>query len=179
MKALRLTHKWIGLACGVFLFVLCASGAIVAVGNIAGTHGPLFGWCMRLHRSLLLGEAGHYIVGVATLLCVAAIVSGYVLWGAMARRSGLARSLRWTFPSRLAGLHNGAGVWAGIPLLLMALTGMTWSFGWHDMFDFHTLIVLHTGSWLGIASRLLWIAACVLGATLSVTGLIITLRRGS
>lgn len=93
----------------------------------------------------------------------------------------------------MSGLHNGAGFWSGIPLLIMILTGLTWCFGWYNdivyaLFDsadsggwennlFHTLHALHVGSWKGIFSRLLWFVAVLLGGSLPVTGLMIYLKK--
>lgn len=165
MRYIRAIHKWAGLLCGVFMLVLCLTGAFIAVGKLAGSHAPVFRWMARLHRSLFLGDAGHMVVNVATLLILMEIITGYLLWGVMAGKTGIRRSLRWNFPTRLMGLHNFAGVWAGIPLLIMAFTGLDFNYG------------LHVGAWWGIPSRLLWLAAALLVATLPVTGLLITLKH--
>lgn len=174
MKQIRILHKWIGIIVGAFLLILCLSGACIALAKVADLQGPLWGWIKHFHASLQLGQSGNIIMGIASLLTVIEVITGYILWGNMARH-GLCRALKWNYPNRLMGLHNGAGVWAGIPLLLMATTGTIWCFHWAD--DLMPIIQLHVGGWAELPSRLLWLAAALLAATLPITGLLITLRR--
>ena len=181
---------------------------MIVVGKIIGSYAPFFKFFNHLHTSLFLSKTGKEILGIATLLAIVEIVTGYWLWGTMT--AALARSMRkkggsaWTavwkmigfkYPKSVIGLHNGAGVWSGVPLLIMILTALTWSFGWYNdimymLFDsgasgswgtnlFHTIHALHVGSWDGLFSRLLWAAAVLLGGSLPVTGLLIYCRNRS
>ena len=206
MRVIRLIHRWTGLIIGLFFFISCLSGLLIVVGKIIGSYAPIFKFATRLHLTLFLNKAGHDIIGIATLLALVEIVTGYWIWGKMTAswvksmrkkgQSGLAavgKVIGFRFPNPISGLHNGAGLWGGLPLLIMILTGLTWSFGWYSeivyaLFDtgasgsqnnnlFHTLHALHVGSWEGLFSRLLWAAATLAGATLPVTGLMIYLRR--
>lgn len=185
---IRKIHKWTGLVIGLFIFILCVSGAFIVIGRLTGSYGSFFGWMKKLHCTLFLGETGRMIVGLSTLLLVVEVITGYDLWLKFARK-GFARSLRWTKPTKRLGLHVAGGFWCGLPLLLMALTGLTWAFGWfsdlvYALFDpagtgnlFHSIIRLHTGGFWNTCSRIVWLAATILGASLPVTGLLITLKK--
>lgn len=201
-RRIQFLHKWIGLLIGLFLFISCLTGALLIVGKLADSQSEFFGAMRTLHRSLFLGQTGRMIVGTATLLLIIELITGYWLWYDVAKALihsaqnrgagalyGLRQSLSWTRPTLPYGLHVGPGLWAGIPLMLMAITGLTWSFGWwkdfiYYLFDptgqvnnFRTIISLHVGSFAGTFSRLLWLAAAIIGASLPITGLILLIRH--
>lgn len=101
-----------------------------------------FSAMFRLHRWLLdsgrpEGRAayGKIIVGVSTLMFVAALVSGVVIWWPKTRRA-LRGSLKVTVRKgrfRLwRSLHVAGGMYAVVLLLAMSLTGLTWSFPWYN-----------------------------------------------
>lgn len=102
---------------------------------------PFFRTMLKLHRWLLdppekkgAGSVGKYVVGVSTLMFVFVLVSGVVIW--WPRRSKQLKD-RLTFPLNKGwwrlwyGSHLALGIYATVFLLLMALTGLTWSFGWY------------------------------------------------
>ncbi|MDE6558292.1 MAG: PepSY domain-containing protein, partial [Muribaculaceae bacterium] len=161
-------------------------------------------WMKTLHRTLFLGSTGSQIIGSATLLLIIEIITGYCIWGKVAKArinsarhqglgwwSGLKRSLRWRSPNMIMGCHTSGGFWSGIPLLLMALTGLTWSFGWYgemvfSVLDpdgklnlFHSIANIHTGNFIAPWSRLLWLICAIIGATLPITGYIIFFKSKS
>lgn len=206
MRIIRLLHKWTGLIADLFLFLLSLTGAMIIVGKLFGSYAPFFNWCVILHKTLFLGNTGSLIVGIASLLLVFLILTGFILWGKELRnllrgarkrgegfRRALGKSLSMRFPNSVMGWHVAGGMYASVPLLLMALTGLTWSFGWYArivyyLFDtpgsggwgsnlFHTLHALHVGSWGQPWSRILWLIAALLGASLSVTGFWLWLRH--
>lgn len=206
MRIVRFIHKWTGLIIGLFFLFSCLTGMTIVFGKIIGSYAPVFKWAKLAHTTLFMGRTGEKIIGVATLCAFFEILTGYVLWwsrtGALTRAfrknnrnplGAIKKSLGFSFPNWLSGLHCGAGFWAGIPLLIMVLTALTWSFGWYNrivycLFDsgaagawdsnlFHVIHGLHVGSWGGIGSRLLWLVSACLGATLPVTGLLLFIRR--
>lgn len=195
MRTIRLIHKWTGLLIGLFFLFSCLSGLMIVIGKIIGSYAPFFKWTKEFHTTLFLGDTGEKIIAIATLLALMEIVTGYLLWirrtVALAHSSknhwrAIKRNIGFTFPNLLSGTHNAGGFWCGIPVLLMILTSLTWCFGWYSdiiyaLFDapslFHTLHALHTGSWEGNFSRVLWLAATALAATLPITGLLLTLRH--
>ena len=195
MRTIRFIHKWTGLVIGLFFLFLCLSGLLIVAGKLAGSYAPIFKWAKQFHTTLLMGETGEKIVAIATLLAIQEIITGYILWAkrtvALSRStrnpwSAIRKNVGFTFPNPLLGLHNAGGFWCGIPVMIMILTSLTWCFGWYSdaiyaLFDspnlFHTLHALHTGSWQGNYSRILWLAATALATTLPLTGLLLTLRH--
>ncbi|GAB3910646.1 PepSY-associated TM helix domain-containing protein [Larkinella knui] len=89
----------------------------------------------RLHRWLLLDtEVGRPIVGVATLIFVLIILSGWVIWFPKKIknwRQGLKVNFKGNWKRINHDLHNSLGLYASFLLMLMALTGLTWSFQWY------------------------------------------------
>jgi uncharacterized iron-regulated membrane protein len=97
---------------------------------------------LRLHRSLLLPEeVGRWIVGIAVLVCVVMLITGLVLW--CPRRPGDLReagalrqrlSIRWRGrrPRMTYDLHRVLGFYAFLATLIIAVTGLVWSFRWVD-----------------------------------------------
>lgn len=202
VKNLRLLHKWVGLIIGLFLFISCLTGIFILIGKLTGSYAPVFRWMKNLHRTLFLDDTGSTIIGISTLLLLVEVVTGYCLWWRIARGqmkvskkrgissfTGFCKSLRWTIPNKRWGFHVSGGFWCGLPLILMAVTGLTWSFGWYGslvygLFDtdgsgnlFHTIAFLHTGSFWGVWSRIIWLAAATLGASLPITGILIYLKK--
>lgn len=90
---------------------------------------------MKLHRWLLMEQStGRVIVGIATIIFALLLLSGIILW--------LPRRLRYWkqgFVVLFSGkwkrvnhdLHNVLGFYSFFFLLIMALTGLCWSFDWY------------------------------------------------
>lgn len=90
---------------------------------------PLMTWLDDLHRNLHLGTVGrHYSELAASWLWVVAL-GGVVLWARrqrgkkmltpdLAARKGVRRTRGW---------HAATGLWLAAGLLILAVTGMTWS----------------------------------------------------
>ncbi len=80
------------------------------------------------------GNIGKMIVGVTTICVIVIVVTGFILWWPADMKS-LRRHLSIPFchgfHAFCHGLHCAGGVYAGILLLLCALTGLTWSFKWY------------------------------------------------
>lgn len=109
-------------------------------GEITGCYERLgfFETMHALHRRLLDDgpsgggvSVGKMIVGISTITFVIALLTGIVLWWPRARKN-LRRSL-----TVLSGkafwntLHVAGGMYVVVIVLAMALTGLTWSFGWY------------------------------------------------
>ncbi len=113
-------------------------------GNITGKYERIgfFSIMFKLHRWLLDSsnphggglKIGKLIVGVSTCIFVIALISGLVIWWPRVR-TGLRRSLTittkngWRFFWK--SLHVAGGMYALVIVLVMALTGLTWSFDWY------------------------------------------------
>lgn len=112
-------------------------------GEVLGwTKTPGFFRTMRqLHRWLMDAPAskgsssvGKRIVGISTLLLVVVLVSGLVIWVPRNRKvlkNRLKVSCTNGWRRFWHDTHVALGFHATIFLLVMALTGLTWSFGWY------------------------------------------------
>lgn len=112
-------------------------------GEIKGRseRPAFFAFMFRLHRWLLdsmkPGETvfwGKTVVGVSTIAFVIVLISGLSIWWknslkVMKNRLEISVSKGWR--PFWYSLHIAGGAYACIFLLAMALTGLTWSFGWY------------------------------------------------
>ena len=100
--------------------------------------GKFFSTVRELHRWLSFrGEnrtLGKRITGVTTFAMVVILITGLIAWIPKSRR-GLKNRLRISLshgPRRLLhDLHVAGGFYSMLLLLLMSLTGLTWSFDWY------------------------------------------------
>lgn len=102
---------------------------------------PFFQTIRKLHRWLMNPPAqkgeksvGKVIVGVTTLIMVFIIISGFIVWiprNRKALKNRLKVSCTKGWRRFWYDSHVALGFYATIFLLLMALTGLTWSFGWY------------------------------------------------
>lgn len=112
-------------------------------GEIRGrTQRPaFFDFMFRMHRWLLGGmnpsggvSVGKLLVGISTLMFVIVLISGVVIWwpktrDMLKRRLKISVSKGWG--KFWHDLHVAGGLYVTLFLLLMALTGLTWSFDWY------------------------------------------------
>ena len=150
---------------------------------------------LRLHRWLMdkpmkdghIG-LGKLVVGVSTISMVVLLVTGVVLWwpkGVKMLRHRVLVAMRKGWHRFWYDLHVSAGFWVTIVLLLMALTGLVWSFSWYRE-GFYALFgsgaktwlySLHVGTIGGVTTRVLWCLAAIVGGTLPLTGYYLWLKR--
>lgn len=112
-------------------------------GDITGWSKsyPFFQTMRQMHRWLMdvppkKGDktAGKAIVGISTLLMVVILVTGVVIWWPRTRkvlRNRLQVSYTKGWRRFWYDTHVSLGFYATIFLLVMALTGLTWSFSWY------------------------------------------------
>lgn len=91
---------------------------------------------MRLHRWLLDGSrtVGKQVVGYSVLLMVLIILSGLVIWWPKNRaqmKANLKIKTSATKARFWRDLHVSGGFYMALALLVLALTGLTWSFPWY------------------------------------------------
>ena len=105
------------------------------LGTNETSSSAFFMFMFRAHRWLLLDTAiGRPIVGAATLIFVVIIISGLVIWFPKKIknwRQGLKIKTSANWKRVNHDLHNALGLYAALFLLVMALTGLTWSFEWY------------------------------------------------
>lgn len=106
-------------------------------------HEDFYHLCMRWHRWLWIEDKtlkpwARHIISGATLLLIIEIILGFIMWS-MPRRGMLKRlKLRpaRTWRARLHQYHLLTGVLLGIPLIIIAFTGI--SFNWPTQKIFET-----------------------------------------
>lgn len=102
------------------------------LGQLNPTVNEGFMTMFRLHRWLLLDrDLGRMITGAATLIFVVTLLTGVVLW--WPRRLALwGKALRFRQGANWKGmnydLHAVLGAYALLPLLVMGLSGLYWSY---------------------------------------------------
>ncbi len=105
------------------------------LGDTKSGASEFFMVMFRLHRWLMLDtKIGRPIVGWSTVIFVFIILTGLVIWvpqKAKAWRQGL--KIKWTGNWKRINhdLHNALGLYTSVFLLIMALTGLQWSFDWY------------------------------------------------
>lgn len=122
-------------------------GTVIEQSGLKGQE--FFMTVFRLHRWLLLDTSiGRPIVGWATIIMIVIVISGLVIW--LPRKikniyQGL--KIKWSGGSfRLSyDLHNVLGFYVAPLLLIMALSGLFWSFDWSRNAIYETLGVEATG----------------------------------
>lgn len=154
---------------------------------------PFFQTVFKLHRWLLdaptqrgANSVGKIIVGISTLLMVFVLISGIIIWipknlTQLKNRLKVSVSNGWL--RFWHDSHVSLGIYVSIFLLIMAITGLTWSFSWFregfvSVFDSvvepsqmrHFIYSLHTGSWGGMITRIIYFLSALIGAFLPWTG---------
>lgn len=118
------------------------------IKGIINEEISFFNIIKMLHWSLLLKSSiGQPIVGYSTLIFVFILISGIVLWWPRNfRKSKNLFRIKWkkntSFFRKLLELHNVLGIYSVFVLLIIALTGLVWSFKWFMI----TVYVIASGS---------------------------------
>lgn len=106
--------------------------------EIAGTlnrETEFFEVVLKLHRSLLLGDAGKLITGTSALIFLFMIISGIVLWWPKNKKS-FSKKLKLRLYSgkkrRNYDLHSVLGFYASWILIFSVITGLVFSFKWFE-----------------------------------------------
>lgn len=105
------------------------------LGDTKSTTSEFFMVMFRLHRWLMLDtNVGRPIVGWSTMIFVFIILTGLVIWIPQKVKNwkqGL--KIKWSGNWKRINhdLHNALGFYSAIFLLVMALTGLQWSFDWY------------------------------------------------
>ncbi|MDR1480213.1 MAG: PepSY domain-containing protein [Planctomycetaceae bacterium] len=126
------------------------TGDIVANPTDGVSLNRFFMSMQQLHRNLWISyrieslgprsSLGGLIVGVATIIFVVMLLSGFVLWLPRTWKSfakwrawkpGLKIRVRKGIWSFLYDIHNTVGFYCLIPMLILAMTGLCWSFSWY------------------------------------------------
>lgn len=108
------------------------------LGTGKGPASKFFMFFFKMHRWLLLDEAiGRPIVGISTLIFILLTLTGLFLWfpkkvkGFKSFKQGLTIKFSAKWKRVNHDLHNVLGFYSFILVLIMALTGLNWSFEWY------------------------------------------------
>ena len=87
-------------------------------------------WLYDFHYTLLLGVTGHNVVGVLGMLLTASLLTGlYMWWPSMKRwRRAIRPVVRTSVVLRTYDLHVLSGVYSGLIMIVLAVTGVMLAF---------------------------------------------------
>lgn len=204
-------HLWLSIPLGILISVICLTGAILVfekeitqmmypetqTTQAEGQHGKkqrpeFFRQVRALHRWMLdapaqKGESsvGKTVVGITTVVMIVILISGIVIWVPRNNRTlknRLQISCTKGWRRFWYDSHVALGFYSTLFLLIMALTGLTWSFSGYRtfMYDlFSNLPIdnlrrffysLHTGTWGGLTTRILYFLTALIGGILPLSG---------
>lgn len=200
-KICRKIHLWLSIPFGLIIIVISLTGMILLFepSHAQGEdRSDFFLNVMRLHRWLLDVPAqkgamtvGKLIVAISVIAMILIMVTGIIMWVVRIRNSShLTASLKIYFHKGRhtfwSSLHTAGGMYVAIFLLLMALTGLTWSFGWYREWinaifgiekGSHIIYEIHTGKCGEPFATIIWFFSTLIGATLPLTGYYLWLSR--
>src|SRR5690606_23028251 len=110
----------------------------VILGTGKGPTTEFFMFFFKMHRWMLLEDSvGRPIVGIATLIFVILSITGIILW--IPKKYKGWKSLKPGFKIKFSAnwkrinhdLHNALGIYSVLLILIMAFTGLCWSFEWY------------------------------------------------
>ena len=145
---------------------------------------PFFDIIFRLHRWLMDSNPGNgavfwgkVVVGTSTLVFVLILVTGLVIWWPRNRKmlkNRLCIVLRKGSNRFWYDLHVAGGFYALLFLLVMALTGLTWSFEWYrnsfyDLFGANDVQVVTTAKTTDVSTGATSVSAAAPVASTSST----------
>ncbi|AOX61121.1 hypothetical protein BIZ42_02300 [Stenotrophomonas sp. LM091] len=93
--------------------------------------GTFSGIVRRLHSLDLLGDYASALIEIAAGWSILLVLTGVYLWWPRGQKSGIT-TVRGRPAQRLfwRDLHAVTGIWVGLVLLFLAMTGMPWSVIW-------------------------------------------------
>lgn len=123
----------------VRVFIDPYNGKVLKLSRLnrkGGGDFDFFRFILNGHRALWLPyEIGHIIVGVSILIFVVMLLSGLVLWWPQKWIKSIrdkSFKIKWkaSFKRVNYDLHNVFGFYSCLFLLIIAFTGLVWSFDW-------------------------------------------------
>lgn len=200
-KLSRHLHLWLSLPAGVIISIICFTGAILvfkeellaAMGYESIRNSPLM-VVMKLHRWLMddTRTVGKVIVGISTIFLIVILISGLVAyWPRKWKKKYLIIKKGPNLRATIYRLHTILGVYAGVILLVCALTGLMWSFQWYRdavgfLFDtevqrgapiWKVVHALHFGNYAGWFSKIPTFIAAIIGGLLPLSGYWMYIRK--
>ena len=201
-KLFRKIHLWLALPAGIVIFIICFTGAILVfrdeiiliTGSASVREDAFISFVTKLHRWLMDDSKtiGKLIVGISTLFFVFILVSGFgIYWRKKWKKDNFivhrAKGLR----RLIFDMHAVLAMYAGVILLMCALTGLMWAFSWYRdavgfIFDspvqrgapiWDVIKAIHFGNYLGLFSKIITCCVALIGASLPITGYWMYLKK--
>lgn len=104
------------------------------LGKVAEKN-RFFSVVLDLHRHLIMGDVGQFITGCSSLILVFMLFSGLILWWPKKIKNLKQRlTVKWNASFKRVNwdFHSTLGFYTFLFLLILALTGLTWSFKWFE-----------------------------------------------
>lgn len=107
-------------------------------GKVLGTvlqKNRFYSIVLSLHRQLLLDDVGEMITGISCLIFVFMLISGLILWWPKKMKNLKQRlTVKWSASFKRVNwdFHSTFGFYSFLVLLIISLTGLTWSFKWFE-----------------------------------------------
>lgn len=155
--------------------------------NFFSTMKKLHRWLIDVPPSKGEKTTGKVIVGISTIIMVFIIISGIIIWiprttyKALKKRLKVSTNKGWR--RFMYDSHVAIGIYVSIFLLVMALTGLTWSFQWYREIAYSIVdsksffYSLHVGNWGGLFTKTIYFLSAMIGGTLPITGYYLWLKK--
>lgn len=101
-------------------------------GEVLGELDPnttLSGWAKNTHGDMMLGTTGSYIIEIGACWALVMAITGYYIYG-RGRAARAARKLAKVPGAALRHRHATVGLFVGVALLLLIVSGLPWTVWW-------------------------------------------------
>ena len=101
-------------------------------GEVLGSLDPnrtLSGWAKKTHGDMMLGTTGSYIIEIGACWALVMAITGYYIYG-RGRAARAARKLAKVPGAALRHRHATVGLFVGVGLLLLIVSGLPWTVWW-------------------------------------------------
>lgn len=136
-RVLFQVHLWVGLATGLYIFIVSASGSLIVFRREldrvlcpAACEPSYITRIAEFHDHLGMGRTGLLVNGLGSIAVLAMCVTGAILWWPGRTRWRRSLVLRRGVSARrfIFDLHNVLGIWLLLLIALWAVTGLYFAF---------------------------------------------------
>jgi uncharacterized iron-regulated membrane protein len=202
-RALFQVHLWLGLAVGLYIFIVSLSGSLIVFRReldrtlcppsvFVATDGRRFtvlcepafiSWMAEFHDHLGAGRTGLLVNGLGAIAITIMCLTGAVIWWPGRTRWRRSLTLHRGVDSRrfIWDLHNVLGFWLLLLILMWSLTGIYFAFPnpFSVLGDdaIAWLVRLHFGRTFGSSIEALWVVLGLAPCGLVITGALMWWNR--
>lgn len=191
--SLLVTHRWLGWIFGFTNLVICITGGIyvfrteltkslVEMGYETTKLDTIFHFIIEGHQYLWLPpNIGKWIVGISVIAFLITAITGIIICIPYYVNNKLLFQCHKNKTFKLLiDYHILFGTYFVIPITLLCVTGLIYIFEFVNDRNIMCIIgVIHRGQFCGIIGQILTLSASIVGASLSITGYYITLKKHS